>query len=106
MEIKDERELKLFEKELENYELAGAICSYGDVIDFVEGEKSGIVIIDTCGHRKDSGEKMAAFLQQEISQGWGITGDARSELSKLGEKLAAKRDPKIIAEHGKHSYWI
>ncbi|MEK6969965.1 MAG: hypothetical protein AABW48_06060 [Nanoarchaeota archaeon] len=83
----DARRLIIFEKELGLYSAAGAICSYGDVIDFVEGEKQGVVIADTCGHLESCGQKMAQFLRQEIKTGWGIEGDAEQNLEKLGQKL-------------------
>ncbi|MCH8908520.1 MAG: hypothetical protein IH840_15645 [Candidatus Heimdallarchaeota archaeon] len=61
----------------------------GTVIDFVDTpEKQGIVIIDTCGHRKDHGDNMARFLRSEIENGWGINDNAREELSYLGKKLS------------------
>src|SRR3989344_351558 len=91
----DKRELKKFERELGLYSVAGAICSYGDVIDFVEDSKSGIIIADTCGHLEEVGKEMAAFLKKEIDEGWGVAGDAADNLEELGRKLAALRDPVI-----------
>lgn len=91
--MEDMRKLVLFERSLGRYHLAGAICSYGDVIDFVDGSKQGIVLIDTCGHEKESGENMAAFLQEQISQGWGNGTDAREDLITLGKKLDSFRQP-------------
>ena|SRR3989338_8748067 len=95
MDSADKREIKKFEKELGLYSVAGAICSYGDVIDFVEDSKYGIVLADTCGHDEAVGKSMVAFLQKEIKDGWGVTGDAGGNLEKLGRTLASFRDPTI-----------
>src|SRR3989344_4743431 len=95
MDSADKRELKKFEKELGLYYIAGAICSYGDVIDFVEDSKYGVVLVDTCGHDEAVGKNMAAFLSKEINSGWGVAGDAADNLEELGRKLAALRDPTI-----------
>lgn len=102
--MEDKRELKLFEKVLGNYETAVAIYSSGDVIDFVDSKKQGIVLIDTCGSLKEFGDKMAEFLREEISEGWGVSGDARDELLVLKRKLTAKRDPKLNSLHGASAY--
>src|SRR3989338_9166065 len=95
MDPTDKRELKKFEKELGLYSVAGAICSYGDVIDFVQDLKQGIVLVDTCDHDEAVGKKMTAFLRKEIKEGWGVAGDAADNLEELGRKLAALRDPVI-----------
>src|SRR3989344_1010493 len=95
MDPTDKRELKKFEKELGLYSVAGAICSYGDVIDFVQDLKQGIVLVDTCDHDEAVGKKMTAFLRKEIKEGWGVAGDAADNLEELGRKLAALRDPTI-----------
>lgn len=91
----DKRELKTFERELGFYSTAGAICSYGDVIDFVEDSKYGVVLVDTCGHDEAVGKNMAAFLKKEINSGWGVAGDAAGNLEELGRKLAGLGDPSI-----------
>ena len=95
----DKRELKKFERELCLYSTAGAIYSYGDVIDFVEDSKDGIVLVDTCGHDEAVGKNMTAFLRTEINGGWGVAGDAADNLEELGRKLAELRDPTI-------PYWL
>ena len=95
MDLIDNRTITKFERELGLYSVAGVICSYGDVIDFVEDSKCGIVLADTCGHDEAVGKKMAAFLRKEIKGGWGVAGDAADNLEKLGRKLAALRNPAI-----------
>lgn len=91
----DARELKRFDINLGSYSVAGLIFSYGDVIDFVDDLKQGVVLVDTCGHHEEVGKTMAAFLRKEIQNNWGITGDAADNLETLGRKLAALRDPTI-----------
>ncbi|MDP3734505.1 MAG: hypothetical protein Q8R37_04710 [Nanoarchaeota archaeon] len=59
----DERQLVTFDRRLGQYDVAVALCSYCDVLDFVVDEKKqGIVLIDTCGHSKEFGQQMAAFF--------------------------------------------
>ena len=95
MKLTDNRELKRFDLTLGNYSVSGAICSYGDVIDFVDDLKQGVVLVDTCGHHEEVGKNMAAFLRKEIKNNWGVAGDAADNLEKLGRKLAVMRDPTI-----------
>ncbi|MBI4147121.1 hypothetical protein HY494_00545 [Candidatus Woesearchaeota archaeon] len=95
MKLTDKRELKRFDLNLGNYSVSGAICSYGDVIDFVDDLKQGVVLVDTCGHHEEVGKNVAAFLRTEIKNNWGITGDATNNLENLGRKLAALRNPTI-----------
>ncbi len=83
----DTRKLITFERTLGMYEVAGAICSYGDVIDFVDGEKKGIVIADTTGKMEECGKRMGDFLRKEIKKGWGSSKDGRTEILDLGKKL-------------------
>lgn len=83
----DTRELLTFEKKLGMYDLAGAIYSDGDVIDFVDGVNPGIIIADTCGHKKEFGDKAREFLQKEIRTGWGSQYDIKTEILELGRKL-------------------
>ncbi len=94
-EKQDTRKLINFKRILGHYCIAGAICSYGDVIDFVDGEKQGIFIADTCGHREESGIEMSKFIKRKIKSGWGIKGDAEQNLYSLGKELASLRDPNI-----------
>ena len=93
--LTDTRKLKRFDINLGSYSIAGLIFSYGDVIDFVDDLKQGVVLVDTCGHDEKAGKNMAAFLRTEIQNNWGITGDAAENLELLGRKLAAFRDPTI-----------
>lgn len=88
------RDLCLFERLLGMYTVAGAIYAVGDVIAFVDGPKQGILIADTCGHRKDFGDKMKEFLQQIITEGWGSSQNAKTEIIDLRKRL-------VIAGTGK-----
>jgi len=81
------RELVTFERNLGLYSAAGAICSHGDVIDFVDGEKQGIIIADTCGKRKDCGDRAGVFLREQIESGWGSSRDVKTEILDLGRRL-------------------
>lgn len=87
------RKLYTFERRIGLYETAGAIASYGDVIDFVDGPRPGIAIVDTCGHEEELGRDMAAFLRREIVDGWAQEGTAEGALMDLGQKLKAMQDP-------------
>ncbi|MBT4538660.1 SpoIIE family protein phosphatase [Candidatus Woesearchaeota archaeon] len=99
--MKDERELILFERELGDYNIASAIWSYGDVIDFIDGERKGIVIADTTGHQRDFGDAMKGFLKREIASGWGSRFDARTEILDLGQRLSdeGSKHQKIFDEN-------
>ncbi len=92
--LKEEtRKLRTFEVQFDEYSVAGAIYSHGDVIDFVQGKKQGIVLVDTCGHIEEFGDSMAKFIRREIEGGWGIENDAEHNLANLGRKLGAMRAP-------------
>jgi hypothetical protein len=89
--MEDKRELKTFERTLGDYEVAGAICSYGDVIAFVDGDSNGIVLIDTMGHYEESGIKMGEFIRKQISEGWGHK-DPRENIFDLRDVLKLERE--------------
>jgi hypothetical protein len=89
--MEDKRELKTFERTLGDYEVAGAICSYGDVINFVDGDSNGIVLIDTMGHYEESGIKMGEFIRKQISEGWGHK-DPRENIFDLRDALKLERE--------------
>ncbi|MBU0470223.1 MAG: hypothetical protein KKA62_06125 [Nanoarchaeota archaeon] len=101
------RHLKTFERTLGKYRVAGAIYSYGDVIDFVDGEKQGIIIADTCGKRRDYGNKAKKFLKEKIKEGWGSSKDAKTEILDLGRRLALAGTGKahFEAEYSSEQRW-
>lgn len=93
MERRDTRKLELFQRRLGEYDIAGAIYSWGDVIGFVESyQKQGIMVIDTCGHFKDYGRDMADFLERKIQEGWGVERGSKEELELFGELLYQLRE--------------
>ena len=96
--IKDERKLLVHQLELGDYDIAFSLYSFGDVIEFVQHPKQGVILIDTCGHQNDFGKQMQSFLKQQIKSGWGSKGDAREELTDLGRKLADVNGPAKLCE--------
>jgi hypothetical protein len=97
--MSDTRKLLTSELQIGNYSSASMIYSYGDVLDFVDGRKQGIVIVDTPGHVEEVGQQMLQFLRTEIANGWGVSGDALEELLKLGQKLAELHKGTKYCEH-------
>ena len=59
-------QLIIFERNLGIYSIAGAICSYGDAIDFIDGERQGIIIADTCGHVKEFGDEVKKYIPDSV----------------------------------------
>ncbi|MCH8908521.1 MAG: SpoIIE family protein phosphatase [Candidatus Heimdallarchaeota archaeon] len=104
--MKDTRELKTFERTLGNYDIAGAIYSYGDAIAFADiGNKGWVVIADTVGHIKEHGDKMEEFLHQEIAKGWGSGLDTKEEVADLGRRLLIAGTGKPEFPDGIHCDW-
>ncbi|MDP3990353.1 MAG: hypothetical protein Q8Q01_04060 [archaeon] len=73
----------------QDYEISAAIASWGDALGFVNGEnKGGVVVADTVGHVKKSGDRMQKFLDEEISNGWGEEENAKEALINLSNRLS------------------
>jgi hypothetical protein len=89
----DERKLFTFSKTLGDYEVGFSLYSYADVLGIVTGDKKGVLLVDTCGHRKDYGQNMMAFVRRQIIDGWGVKGDVREELLNFGKRLADVNGP-------------
>jgi hypothetical protein len=88
--MKDEtRKLNLFDKTLGDYSVAGAICSYGDVIEFVDDDPKGIILIDTMRHYESSGKIMSFFLSRMKSLAFFQHDDPRDNLLDLTHALQA-----------------
>lgn len=95
--MEDDRKLELFERKMGLHELAGAIQSWGDVVVFTQGPKNvrhGIIIADTPGNIKESGDAYKAFLEEQIADGWGRMG-VEEELHNLERRVWAKVEEKI-----------
>ena len=102
----DKRELKTFERILGNYEVAGAICSYGDAIAFAEMDnRSWIIISDTVGHVEGQGKQMKEFLDKQIMEGWGAEFDTKEEIADLGRRLLIAGTGKPEIPDGLHFDW-
>ncbi len=96
--LTETRKLVNLEKTLGQYSVAATLCSYGDVLDFVESENPGVVLVDTLGHSKSKGKAMQDFLQREIASGWGREGSAEEAFVNLSVKLASLRQGKKKGE--------
>ena len=83
----DGRELIVNEFNFGDYEIAYALCSNGDVIEnFYDGNVLSILLADTMGHDKETGDSFKRYLDRVRKSGWGF-GDAESEISYLSKNF-------------------
>ncbi|MFP4112307.1 MAG: SpoIIE family protein phosphatase [Candidatus Woesearchaeota archaeon] len=86
----DGRELEIGSFGFGDYQIAYALCSYGDIIKFFpgkDGDSVGIFLADTMGHDKDLGSDFSRYMNRVRKYGWGTRADSEKELSFLSRNF-------------------
>ncbi len=94
----DGRILEQTDFSFDDYDISYVQCSHGDVIrGFYDGKSLGILLADTMGHDKDTGESFAKYLDENVRpSGWG-TGEPSSELERLAETFPRDSDEELAS---------